>query len=151
MRYSSSALSGPAPAPPALLHASSARPGRANLPRQRLTSHASAWPAAAQFSLHWSEAAFAPPESITVCGHLPLTSARYSGSPHEQPDPRPSKQGLQACPTLSLPARACAGTQLMIPAPPYPGPLPSSTRSSRSSTVRSSSRAPAPPTPQSFY
>jgi hypothetical protein len=49
MRYSSSALSGPAPVPPALLHASSARPGRANLPRQRLTAHAPAWPAAARF------------------------------------------------------------------------------------------------------
>ena len=49
MRYSSSALSGPAPVPPALLHASSARPGSANLPHQRLTSHALAWPAAAWF------------------------------------------------------------------------------------------------------
>jgi hypothetical protein len=37
--YSSSALSGPAPVPPALQHASSAWPGRAILPRQRLTAH----------------------------------------------------------------------------------------------------------------
>ena len=49
MRYSSSALSGPTAVPPALLHASSARSGRANLPRQRLTAHAPAWPAAARF------------------------------------------------------------------------------------------------------
>ncbi len=49
MRYSSFALSGPAPVPPALLHASSARPGRANLPRMRITAHAPAWPAAARF------------------------------------------------------------------------------------------------------
>ncbi len=49
MRYSFSALSDPAPVPPALLDASSARPGRANLPRQRLTAHAPAWPAAARF------------------------------------------------------------------------------------------------------
>jgi hypothetical protein len=49
MRYFSSALSRPAQEPPVLLHASSARSGRANLPRQRLTAHAPAWPAAARF------------------------------------------------------------------------------------------------------
>ena len=49
LRYLSSALSGPAPVPPALLHASSARPGSANLPRQRLTANAPAWFAAAWF------------------------------------------------------------------------------------------------------
>ncbi len=65
MTYFSSAMSGPAPVPPALLHASSARPGRANLPRQRLTAHAPAWPAAARFP-HRSATAFAPPESIAA-------------------------------------------------------------------------------------
>jgi hypothetical protein len=49
MRYFSSALSGPAPIPTALLHASSARQGSANLPRQCLTANAPAWPAAARF------------------------------------------------------------------------------------------------------
>jgi hypothetical protein len=49
MRYFSSAMSGPSPVPPARLHTSSARPGRANLPRQRIIAHAPAWPAAARF------------------------------------------------------------------------------------------------------
>ncbi len=73
MRYSSSALSGPVPVPPALLHASSARPGRANLPRQRLTAHAPASGCLAlrgTVPLHRSAAAFAPPETSRSAGRL---------------------------------------------------------------------------------
>jgi hypothetical protein len=97
MRYFSSALSGPAPVPPALLHASSSRPGSANPPRQRLTAHAPAWPAAVP--LHRSTAAFAPPETIAVCGQVicrlpaPSLPARPTSS-LKRPDPRQSKQGL---------------------------------------------------------
>jgi hypothetical protein len=144
MRYSSSALSGSAQVPPVLLHASSARPGSANLPRQSLTVHTPAWPAAARFPC----AAFAPSRAIpagrqVIC-HLPAPGLpACPTSCLKRPDPRQSKQGLLACPTLSLPARACAGTPLMIPAPHYPGQLPSSARSSWSSTVRSSSSAAA--------
>jgi hypothetical protein len=102
--------------------------------------------------LHRSAAAFAPPETIAACGQVirrlpaPSLPARPT-SRLKRPDPCQSKQGLLACPILSLPAWACAGTPLMIPAPHYPGPLPSSARSSLSSTVRSSSRAPAPRRP----
>jgi hypothetical protein len=104
-------------------------------------------------SLHRSAAAFAPPESIMACGQVfrrlpaPSLPARPT-SRLKRPDPRQSKQDLLACPILSLPARACAGTPLMIPALHYPGPLPSSAWSSRSSTVRSGSRAPAPQRPR---
>ncbi len=71
----------------------------------------------------------------------------------KRPGPCQSKQGLLACPILSHPARACAGTPLMIPAPHsgYPGPLPSSARSSRSRAVRSLLRPCPAPTPPSFY
>jgi hypothetical protein len=104
--------------------------------------------------LHRSPAAFAPPETIAAWGQVirRLPAASLPARPTsrlKRSDPRQSKQGLLARPILSLPVWAChgAGTPLMIPAPHYPGPLPSSVRSSLSSTVRSSSHAPAPRQP----
>ena len=101
--------------------------------------------------MHRFAAAFAPPETIAAWGQV-IPAPRLPARPTsrlKRPNPRQSKQGLLACPILSLPAWACAGTPLMIPAPHYPGPLPSSVQSSLSSTasVRSSSRAPTPRRP----
>ncbi len=144
-------LSGPSPVPPALLQASSARPGSANLPRQCLTAHAPepAWPSAARFPCTGPLPSLPRPKQYRCAGRsfaaypAPSLPARPT-SRLKRPDPHQSKQGLLACPILSLPARACACTLLMITAQHYPGPLSSSARSSLSSTVRSSSRARAP-------
>jgi hypothetical protein len=108
IRYSSSALSGPAPVPPALPHASSARPGRANLPRQRLTAHAPAWPAAARFPCRGPQQPLPRPKQSLRAGRsfaAPSLPARPASS-LKRPDPRQSKQVLLACPIRSLPAWA---------------------------------------------
>ncbi len=86
MRYFSSALSGPAPVPPELLHTSSALPGRANLPRQRVTAHAPL-PASMHRSARLRRRLCPARNNRGVrAGHLPLTSAQSSCSPHEPPE-----------------------------------------------------------------